>query len=269
MHRLDTPHHPTLPGAVCTRVLIAPGLPQYIASLDAENSRMMAEIQGMSAGGGLGGNFGLAGVVGDPNAGSPSLFPGMAGGGTAGYLGPGLHVNQAGMDGRATGVGQGAGGGNSSTVARKKGRATAENGAEDEWDAVLMGGGADGGEPLSPRNREYRRKMIEMNAEHRVRVLGHARWRWGRGWGWGCTFSCHGRNLETVGHRFPTLPGRDSVARTRWLDFNRPNIGGCIHGALVATNRYLKNDSLHFLTPARSCFFPPVFITKYFLYRAM
>lgn len=111
--------------------------------------------------------------MGDPNAGSSSLFPGMAGGAT-GYLGPGLHGNQAGMDGGVTEVGQGAGGSirSTATAVRKHSRAvTGAKGVEDEWDATQLGGGANGEDPLSPRNREYRRKMIEMNAEHRVRAF--------------------------------------------------------------------------------------------------
>lgn len=166
--------------------LAAPGLPQYIASLDAENARMMAEIHGLSAGGGAPGTFGIAGLGNDPNTGSSSLFSGpgsVVGRGAVGYLGPGLHGNQSGMDGVVTtAAGKSSGDGGSRTVGQKRGGATGEKGVGAEWDAAVLGG-VEGGEPLSPRNREYRRKMIEMDAEHKVR--GSVRLgceRIGRGW---------------------------------------------------------------------------------------
>ncbi|CAM9280750.1 unnamed protein product, partial [Hapterophycus canaliculatus] len=69
-----------------------PGLAQYIASLDAENARMMAEIQGLSGGGGAGAMLAPNGLAGDANVVLQSLFPGVggaAGSGAAGYPGPG------------------------------------------------------------------------------------------------------------------------------------------------------------------------------------
>lgn len=130
---------------------------------------MMAEIQGLSAGGAAAG-FGVASLGGELNMGSSSLFAGpgaLAGRGAVGYLGPGLHRGQSGIDGEVTGAGQGAGDGGSSTVGQKQGGAARERGVGAEWDAAVLGGGEDT-EPLSPRNREYRRKMIEMDAEHKV-----------------------------------------------------------------------------------------------------
>lgn len=165
-------------------VLAAPGLPQYIASLDAENARMMAEIQGLSAGGGVGRNFDFAGLGSDPNTESSSVLPGpgtVAGRGAVGYLGPGLHGNQSDIDGgAAAAAGQGAGDGGSNPVGRKQGGATGERGVGAGWDSSVLGG-VEGGDPLSPRNREYRRKMIEMDAEHKVRDgFGRVAWA-GRG----------------------------------------------------------------------------------------
>lgn len=134
---------------------------------------MMAEIQGLSAGGPAAGNFGIAGLGSDINMGSSSLLSGqgaVAGRGGVGYLGPGLHGNQSGTDGGVTVAGQGAGDGGSPTVGQKQDGAARERGVGADWDAAVMGRGEDG-EPLSPRNREYRRKMIEMDAEHKVRGL--------------------------------------------------------------------------------------------------
>lgn len=167
----STSLYPVLSPFPCLPGLTAPGLPQYIASLDIENARMMAEIQGLCAGGGAVGSVGISGLGSDLNMGSSSLFPGpptMAGRGAVGYLGPGLHGNQSAMDGGVmAAAGQGSGDGGDSTVGQKQGCATGERGGGAEWDAT-MSGGAEGGEPLSPRNREYRRKMIEMDAEHKV-----------------------------------------------------------------------------------------------------
>lgn len=127
---------------------------------------MMAEIQGLSASGGAAGGFGFAG------SGSSSAFSGpgtMAGRAAAGYLGPGLHGRQSGMDaGVAAEAGRGVEDGGTGTVGQKQGGAAGERGVGAEWDAAVLGG-MENGEPLSPRNREYRRKMIEMNAEHKVR----------------------------------------------------------------------------------------------------
>lgn len=124
-------------------------------------------------GGPAGGNFGSADLGGDLNMGSSSLFSGpgaVAGRGGVGYLGPGLHGNQSGMNGGATAAGQSVGDGGSTTAGQKHGGATRERRAGAEWDEAVLGEGEDG-EPLSPRNREYRRKMIEMDAEHKVRGL--------------------------------------------------------------------------------------------------
>jgi len=128
---------------------------------------MMAEIQGLStgAGGGLaGGAFGLAGLGDDPNSGPSPLFPGAGRG--AGYLGPGLQAGGA-AEKAAEGTGSGGGGGGSAAGQNQNGGGTEEKkrggAAFDE---------ADLGDPLSPRNREYRRKMIEMHAQHKVRLLG-------------------------------------------------------------------------------------------------
>eukprot|EP00752_Nemacystus_decipiens_P005082 g4612.t2 len=150
----------------------APGLPQYIASLDAENARMMAEMQGLSAGGPATGHYGTGGLGIDLNMGASSLFSGpgaAAGRGGVGYLGPGLHGSQISGDGGVTAAGQGAGDGSIPPVNQKQGGAARGRGAGAEWDAAVLGGDEDG-EPLSPRNREYRRKMIEMNAEHKEAV---------------------------------------------------------------------------------------------------
>eukprot|EP00903_Cladosiphon_okamuranus_P014233 g13222.t1 len=150
----------------------APGLPQYIASLDAENARMVAEIQGLSTGGASAGNFGVAGVGSDLNMGSSSLLAGsgaVAGRGAVRYLGPGLHGNQSGKDGGVTGAEQDAGDGVSSAVDQKQGGPARKTEVGAEWDSAVLGGG-EYGEPLSPRNREYRRKMIEMDAEHKEAV---------------------------------------------------------------------------------------------------
>lgn len=168
---LEAPH--AFSFRACRLRLAAPGLPQYIASLDAENARMLAEIQGLSVGGGAAGGLGIAGLGSDLNTAPSSLFSGpgaVAGRRAMGYLGPGLQGNQSGMDGGvvAAAAGQGVGDGGSSTVGQKQGGATGERGVGAEWDSTVLGG-VEGGEPLSPRNREYRRKMVEMDAEHKVR----------------------------------------------------------------------------------------------------
>lgn len=131
----------------------------------------MAEIQGLSAGAGGAGLYSLAGLGSDPNSGpsaNSQLFFSLPGGererdpdpaaaaaaaagrGTVGYLGPGL---QAGGAAEAAARGMGNGGG---AEEKKKGGAALD--VEDL------------GDPLSPRNREYRRKMTEMDAAHRVRI---------------------------------------------------------------------------------------------------
>lgn len=153
----------------------APGLQQYLASLDAENARMMTEIQGLSSGGAGGGgqHFGLTGLRGDVNKGLSPMFPGTAGAATgrgmaaAGYLGPGLHGNERVPQVEGGGGEQGEGGGGGAiAAASKRSRANGEKeGVGPEWDEELPGAG---GEPPSPRNKEYRRKMIEMDAEHKV-----------------------------------------------------------------------------------------------------
>lgn len=171
----NTPHPPRTPPdpPVSPPGSAASGLQQYITSLDAENARMMAEIQGLSVGGGAaGGHVGFPGIGSDLNTGSSSLLSGSGAeagiGGSLGYLGPGLHGNQRGMDGGvAAAAGHGMGNGGSGTVGQEQGGAKGERGVGVEWNAAVMGG-VDGGEPLSPRNREYRRKMIEMDAEHKV-----------------------------------------------------------------------------------------------------
>lgn len=151
----------------------------YIASLDAENARMMVELQGLSAATGAGfggGNFGSLGPMGGAAAGSSSVFPGAGlalGGGGAGYApqmlqgadrareeggeGMGRFREQASRDGRGK-------------VGRKKSDAL---GGEDDA-AGLGGGGGGSGELLSPRNREYRLKMVEMDAEHKVSLTSDA-----------------------------------------------------------------------------------------------
>lgn len=154
---------------------------QYIASLDAENARMMVELQGLSVATGAGfggGSFGSLGRMGGVAAGSSSVFPGAGlglGGGGAGYApqmlqgadrareeegeGTGRFRGQASRDGRGK-------------VGREKSDAP---GGED--DAAGLGGGAGGGgsgELLSPRNREYRLKMVEMDAEHKVSLTSDA-----------------------------------------------------------------------------------------------
>ena len=132
---------------------------------------MVAEIQGLSAGGPAAGHFGVAGLGSDVSMGPSSLFPGpgaVAGRGGVGYLGPGLHGNQSGADGGGATVGQGAGDGGSLSVGQKQGGAARERGVGADWDNT----GGEDGEPLSPRNREYRRKMIEMDAAHKVRGFG-------------------------------------------------------------------------------------------------
>lgn len=155
----------------------APGMQQYIASLDAENARMMVELQGLSAmGAGLGGgNLGLLGSMGGAAAGSASVFPGvglaLGGGGGAGYAPQMLQgtdrVREEEGEGMGNFRGQGSRDGRGK-VGRK--RSEAPRGEEDA--AGLGRGGGGGGEPLSPRNREYRLKMVEMDAEHKVSHSG-------------------------------------------------------------------------------------------------
>ncbi|CAM9483080.1 unnamed protein product [Ectocarpus sp. 4 AP-2014] len=174
--RWGPPADPTAGAPWMAGGMAAPGLQQYLASLDAENARMMNEIQGLSSGGAGGGGqqFGLTGLGGDANMGLSTMFPGAAGAtagkgmAATGYLGPGLHVKGRGplVDGSGE---QGEGGGVSAiTAARKRSRV---NGDKErvgpEWDEELSGAS---GEPLSPRNKEYHRKMIEMDAEHKEAV---------------------------------------------------------------------------------------------------
>ena len=128
---------------------------------------MMAEIQGLSAGGG-GGSYGFPALGDDPNSGPSPLFPGaageaMAGRRTMGYLGPGLQAS-----GGAVEAAQGAGGAGGGAVNQNQNG----GGAADQKRGGAASDIADLGDPLSPRNREYRRKMIEMDAAHKVGLLG-------------------------------------------------------------------------------------------------
>lgn len=134
----------------------------------------MAEIQGLSSGGAGGGGqqLGLTGPGGDANMGLSTMFTGAAGATTgrgmaaAGYLGPGLHGNDRGPQVDGGGEQGEGGGGRAITAARKRSRVNGEKErVGPEWDEELPGAGE---EPLSPRNKEYRRKMIEMDAEHKV-----------------------------------------------------------------------------------------------------
>lgn len=153
--------------------MIVPGLPQYIASLDAENARMMAEIRGLSNVGTASAMLGPAGLGGDANIGLQSLFSGTGGaaGSGMGYLGPGLQGSEgsgvafesAGEGGKSTGA-EGSG-----KPTRKRSGTARGKGAEAEWDEALEEG-IDAAGPMSPRNREYRRKMIELDAEQKVKV---------------------------------------------------------------------------------------------------
>ena len=141
---------------------------QYIASLDAENARMLVELQGLSAtGAGLGGgNLGLLCPMGGAAAGSSSVFPGagLAIGGVAGGYAP--QVLQGTDRGREEGESAGRFRGQASRDGRGKGTRKKSD-APIEDDAAGLGGGLSG-KPLSPRNREYRLKMVEMDAEHKV-----------------------------------------------------------------------------------------------------
>ncbi|CAN0410454.1 unnamed protein product, partial [Ectocarpus sp. 12 AP-2014] len=174
--RRGPPTDPTAGAPWMAGGMAAPGLQQYLASLDAENARMMAEIQGLSSGGAGGGGqqFGLTGPGGGVSMGLSPMFPGVAdattgrGMAAAEYLGPGLHVNGRGPQVDGSGEQGEGGGGGAITAARKRSRVNGGNErVGPEWDEELPGAG---GEPLSPRNKEYRRKMIEMDAEHKEAV---------------------------------------------------------------------------------------------------
>lgn len=113
--------------------------------------------------------FGPPGLAGVPNMGLQSLFPGAGGttGGGAGYVGPGLQGDDiigAGFE-ETLGGGKNTGAEGGGKPTRKRSGATRGKGAETEWDGALED---DGGGPMSPRNREYRRKMIELDAEQKV-----------------------------------------------------------------------------------------------------
>lgn len=132
---------------------------------------MLAELQGLSGGGGgLGsGNVGLAGLGGGGVAGLSSLLPGV---GASTGVPPALQGNTGGANcgAAASGVyGAQAVSDGSSKTSPKQSRTTGGGGVGAEWDATVLGE-AGSGETLTLRNREYRQRMIEMDAEHKVRV---------------------------------------------------------------------------------------------------
>lgn len=139
---------------------------------------MVAEIQGLTVagGGGSGGAPGILGLVGPTNtvafagggngAGMGSVVPpGFQGNGM--WLGPGVlgSGNEGAPGGAIPGVGLGKVGG---TVQAKEGGGGGAPGAE-EWEgAGAEVVGASGG-AISPRTRDFRVKMTEMDAQHKVR----------------------------------------------------------------------------------------------------
>lgn len=129
---------------------------------------MVAEIQGLSAGGGapfLGSTNsiqGLATQAGVTVGSSSSIFPAVghaAAGSASGGVVPGVSLNATVPEGGHGGGADSARGSGSMAIGASGVKSSGATNADGEGGAT---------EPLSPRNREYRNKMVEMEAQHRV-----------------------------------------------------------------------------------------------------